>query len=489
MRSSAFYSALAAVFCLSVVGCATSESAVSSEKSVPAAGSSVRALSPAQDAVGWREKWVPERHAAKLAEIAVWTNDSSSASSTKYVPVVFVGDSITHFWETNGKKYWDKYFAAGEFRALNLGVSADRTENVLWRIDNGELDGYEAGTVVVMIGTNNTGHFPREKETPAETVAGIRAVLDRIRAKQPNAPIVLCSVFPCDVEPDGQRRVRNAAVNASIRAFCDERHVFWCPMWDVWLDADGKLPASAMPDALHPATEGYDTWAKAVMPVIRRARACAGRSLCEIPADRLGERWWSDRLAVKLAEARATPDVDVVFMGDSITHGWEDKPSYAEFRKAYKILNIGYGGDRIEHALWHAENGELEIVRAKAVMLMIGTNNCGADPEKMEAGMKKLLGVIRVKQPQAKIFLLPVFPRGATKDDALRVKNARANRLLEKLADGKNIVWCDFTEKLLNADGTPKREAYCADNLHLLEPGYAIWRAEMEPRIRAVCDK
>ena len=93
--------------------------------------------------------WQMKRHAEKMGVV---TNGGAK--------VVLVGDSITHFWE--GKPQWKKYFESGEAKALNLGFSGDRTEHVLWRIENGELDGYEAKIVLVMIGTNNTGHFPVE---------------------------------------------------------------------------------------------------------------------------------------------------------------------------------------------------------------------------------------------------------------------------------------------------------------------------------------
>ena len=91
--------------------------------------------------------------------------------------VGFIGDSITHGWESRGGGEWYKYFKGAPFKALNLGYSADRTEHVLWRIENGELDGYEAKAVVLMIGTNNTGHFPESEEPPADTILGIREIV------------------------------------------------------------------------------------------------------------------------------------------------------------------------------------------------------------------------------------------------------------------------------------------------------------------------
>ena len=451
-----------------------------------------RAVTPASDDGGWRKDWWMPRHEQKLAEIAAWTNEVASADGEKEIPVVFLGDSITHYWETRGAAVWAEYFAHGAHRAIDLGFSGDRTEHVLWRIAHGEFDGYRAGTVVLMIGTNNTGHFPREQETPAETIAGVRAVLDALRAKQPTAKIVLCSVFPCDTSADGQRRVRNFAVNEGIRRFCDGVWIHWCPIYDQFLEADGTLTAEIMPDALHPGETGYRIWAKAVIPAIDRARAVRAESPCEIALDRLNERWWTDRLASKLGDIRTfgTNAVDVVFAGDSITHGWEGnegKDEYAALRDEFGVLNIGYSGDRIEHALWHAANGELEGYRAKAVMLMIGTNNCGETPEAKAAGVKNLLAAIRAKQPQAKIVLLPIFPRGKDATDAQRVKNLKANELIRPLADGKDVIWCDFTAKMLEADGTPRKDVFCGDNLHLVKGGYALWREAVAPIFRELC--
>jgi lysophospholipase L1-like esterase len=131
---------------------------------------SIRAVTP----TNWNGKadsWQMVRHQAKLAEI----------EKTGGAPIVFIGDSITHGWEWSGTPVWKKYFAEGKYRALNLGTSADRTEHVLWRITEGkELDGYEAKVVVLMIGTNNTGHFPFDKEPPVDTFFGIKTIVDTI---------------------------------------------------------------------------------------------------------------------------------------------------------------------------------------------------------------------------------------------------------------------------------------------------------------------
>ena len=124
-------------------------------------------------------------------------------------PVVFIGDSITHCWEKSGKAVWDANFATGDFRALNLGFSGDNTENVLWRIDNGELDGLDPKAVVLMIGTNNTGHRKLEEERPIDTVLGVQAIIERVIAKCPNTKVILHPIFPRGL-PDSAARGRNA---------------------------------------------------------------------------------------------------------------------------------------------------------------------------------------------------------------------------------------------------------------------------------------
>ena len=158
-------------------------------------------------------------------------------------PVVFLGDSITHNWENaNGRQQWKQYFAGAPYRALNLGWSGDRTENLLWRIAHGELDGYEAKAVVLMIGTNNRG-VRGAKETVIDTLAGIWRVLEAIRAKQPTARIVLHPIFPRGEKPTDAHRVHNDAVNRALAQLCDGKRLLWCDFTDHLLEADGTLPS------------------------------------------------------------------------------------------------------------------------------------------------------------------------------------------------------------------------------------------------------
>ena len=189
--------------------------------------------------------------------------------------VVFIGDSITDLWQSKGKAQWDTYF--GAYKALNLGISADRTEHVLWRLDNGQLENNQPKLFVVMIGTNNTGHRPLAEEKPEDTVAGIKAILDRLTQKAPASRVLLLAIFPRGEKPDDEKRVRNEQVNAEIQKFADGKRIFWMNINDKLLQPDGTLSRDIMPDLLHPDAKGYTIWGQAVAPFIEKTiRASVG---------------------------------------------------------------------------------------------------------------------------------------------------------------------------------------------------------------------
>lgn len=182
--------------------------------------------------------------------------------------LVFIGDSITHGWENGGKAVWQKYF--GSYKALNLGYSADRTEHVLWRLDNGELEGNQPKLFVVMIGTNNNGHRKPEQESTADTVAGVKAILDRLGQKAPQSKVLLLAIFPRGASPKDGLRVRNEAVNAEIQKFADNKRVFWLNINAKFLQPDGTLSKEIMPDLLHPNAKGYEIWAESILPAVKQ---------------------------------------------------------------------------------------------------------------------------------------------------------------------------------------------------------------------------
>src|SRR5262249_51645485 len=130
----------------------------------------------------------PVSHAEKADWMARYQAMTARAKHG-HVDLLYVGDSIVQLYETQGKDTWDRYYAPRH--ALNLGISGDRTEHVLWRLDHGNLDGISPTLAIVMIGQNNGGH-----NTAEEIGAGVTAVVQKIRAKLPTTKILLLAIFP-----------------------------------------------------------------------------------------------------------------------------------------------------------------------------------------------------------------------------------------------------------------------------------------------------
>jgi lysophospholipase L1-like esterase len=179
------------------------------------------------------------------------------------IDLLFIGDSITDNWRSAGKTVWDKFFAP--LKAANFGIGGDRTEHVLWRLRNGELDGIHPRAVVLMIGTNNPD--------PAEDVAqGVKAILAEIQSRLPGTRILLLGIFPRGEKP-GNARAKNEQASALIAKFAnpsDPKRIVYMDIGARFLAADGTLPADIMPDFLHPNAKGYQIWAEAIIDTVKQ---------------------------------------------------------------------------------------------------------------------------------------------------------------------------------------------------------------------------
>ena len=185
------------------------------------------------------------------------------------IDVAFVGDSITARWR--GSENWEKHW--GRYKAVNMGIGGDQTQHVLWRLQNGDLDGYKAKLFVVMIGTNNMwGKNPE----PAEAAAGVKAVLDLIQSKQPQARILLMSILPTGEKPNPGREKR-AEVNKLIRKFAGGQ-VEYMDIWDKYLERDETISKEVMHDFLHLAPKGYDIWAESIQDKVKEIAGGASSS-------------------------------------------------------------------------------------------------------------------------------------------------------------------------------------------------------------------
>ena len=211
------------------------------------------ALIPEIQTAEWAQAWWMPRHELKLAHRKVMPD----------AEILFVGDSITHGWENAGQEVLKKYF--GDRRILNLGFSGDRTEHVLWRFQNGEIDDIQPKLAVVMIGTNNTGH---RQEAPERTAEGVERIVDRLHRQLPDCKVLLLAVFPRGASADDRLRKINDGINERIAKLAEQPHVWYLDLKDQFLDAEGNLPKEIMPDRLHPNAEGYRIWAEAMKPMI-----------------------------------------------------------------------------------------------------------------------------------------------------------------------------------------------------------------------------
>lgn len=180
-----------------------------------------------------------------------------------------------------------------------------------------------------------------------------------------------------------------------------------------------------------------------------------------------------------------------VFMGDSITHGWEGKGKkvYDKYFGDKKILNVATSGDRTENTIWVIDNVNWKKVNAKVAMLMIGTNNTGhrgvdkETPEDTCEGIKVILEKMKEKSPETKILMLAIFPRSAKDTDQPRVRNDKVNALIAKLADDKRVFFLDINKKLLAEDGKTLSKDIMPDLLHPNEKGYEIWAEAVKGKL------
>ena len=187
----------------------------------------------------------------------------------------------------------------------------------------------------------------------------------------------------------------------------------------------------------------------------------------------------------------AMGDAELVFIGDSITQGWEGrgKNVWKEFYGDRKAVNLGIGGDRTQHVIWRLDNGNLDNIKPKAAVIMIGTNNSGSDtPEQIAEGVTVIVKQLRKKTPDTRILLLAVFPRGANNGDKRRQVNEKTNAIIAKLDDGKHVHYLDIGKKFLEEDGTLTREIM-PDLLHLSEKGYTIWAQSIEKNLASLLAK
>jgi lysophospholipase L1-like esterase len=195
------------------------------------------------------ESWWQDRHNLL---------NQRAAEAGKNAEVIFIGDSITQGWEGAGAEVWTSYYAPR--CAVNLGISGDRTQHVLWRLQNGNLEGLNPKAAVVMIGTNNSNG---EDNSVSQIADGIAAIVRELRTRLPNTKTLLVAIFPRSENPTAHRG-KVLSVNQVIRNLADDDQVLWVDFGHKFLDAQGLIPTELMPDYLHLSPKGYELWAKSI---------------------------------------------------------------------------------------------------------------------------------------------------------------------------------------------------------------------------------
>ncbi|MGC4015758.1 MAG: GDSL-type esterase/lipase family protein [Luteolibacter sp.] len=320
----------------------------------------------------------------------------------KKYDLLMIGDSISHNLELPPyKAVWDKFY--GSRNAIDLGYSGGRTENTLWNLQNGELEGQSPKAITLLIGTNNTddANYP-VVHTPEQVAEGVAAIVKLLREKCPQSKILLLRVFPRTnvyKKPDGTERgsaekrfAANLRAGELVEKLADGKMVFFLDVNHVFLKPDGTIDPKLVPDLLHPGPAGALEWAKAMEPTLSSLmgdtpKEAAPANNAIVPVSKLENDsydWFKRHEDVLKAQQGADPQV--VFIGDSITHFWGGLPqspgakprgplSWDKVVAGKKALNLGFGWDRTQNVLWRLDHGEFDGLHPERVVINIGTNN------------------------------------------------------------------------------------------------------------------
>jgi lysophospholipase L1-like esterase len=417
------------------------------------------------------------RHAQKVAAVKAEKFD-----------LILIGDSITHTMGDYGgeyeplKKVWAQYFAPRH--ALNLGYSGARTENILWNLQNGELEGQSPKVVTLMIGTNNADEKNYPTHHTAEQIAGgIEAIVKLLRQKLPDTKIILLRCFPYGEKPADPANTRNAILDRASelarKSVADEKRVFYCDVNRVFLKPDGTVDKALMPDFLHPHGEGGRRWAAAMEPLLCKLMGDENRAL---PGEGpFNTRWpgftrCRDARLAQFTKAKAGDHGAVVFLGDSITESWNLGKSFP----GLKAANRGISGDTSRGMLCRFQDNVLDLA-PKAVVLLCGINDLNqkppGTPDQVAANVRLMLESLKTAAPGTPVFVCEILPSNSRPLEAIRAANAAVDKVVAGFPDARRIR----THALfLKPDGT-QNLALFTDGTHLKPEGYAVWKSALAP--------
>ncbi len=262
MTHTRFISALALFLLL---GCATLPSKVNSEKAAPIKWSEcVTSLPPGPEKPNLSYPRFQDYPWMGRDEWCKRVKDIQADPARKTAQLAFMGDSITQMWP---RKEWTQFF--GSHLPIKMGIGGDRTQNLLWRIQNGELRGLSLKTMVLLIGTNNLG----AGDTPPEALKGIQHVIAAIRQEQPQARIILMAIFPREQSPKDPLRLKVQATNELLIAKAKDWNVDVLDIGAQLVEEDGSISKEMMGDFVHLTAKGYQIWAGAVIAALNETKS------------------------------------------------------------------------------------------------------------------------------------------------------------------------------------------------------------------------
>ncbi|MGK0188005.1 MAG: lysophospholipase L1-like esterase [Verrucomicrobiales bacterium] len=183
---------------------------------------------------------------------------NQNVADTQNTALVFIGDSITQGWEGAGAKVWQERYSP--WNAVNLGIGGDRTQHVLWRLDNGNLEGIQPKAAVVMIGTNNSNGIDN---TAGQIVDGVTAIVQRLRKQVPDTKVLVLGIFPRG-ENINEQRGKLLQINQVLAKLDNGENVHFLDIGHHFVTSQGLIPQDIMPDFLHLTEKGYRIWSDAI---------------------------------------------------------------------------------------------------------------------------------------------------------------------------------------------------------------------------------
>ena len=343
-------------------------------------------------------------------------------------------------------------------KAIDLGYSGARTENILFNLQNGELQGQSPKVAVLLIGTNNSddANYP-VVSTPEQIAGGTEAIIRTLRGKCPQTKIIVLRIFPRqnkymkgDIERQRSEALDGESQRLGIGSETLRRHDGSVRRSELFVFAARRHDRSEADDRSAPSLTGRALlWAQAMDPILAelmgepRLNADVEKNSALIPVTKLetdSYDWFARHDEVLKEEQTADPQI--VLIGDSITHFWAGNPKSKIARgplaweNAFggrRVLNLGFGWDRTQNVLWRLDHGEFDGIHPNFVVINIGTNNLvGTDscrkntPAEIAEAIEAICIRVRSKSPDSKIILMGVFPRGQRADDPSARRSPRS---------------------------------------------------------------